>query len=123
MWMITTDNATDVVMNKQGELRTSEGLFIASIYEDADGVLQISLDMNTNFKYEDFSHAGWTGDENHMISSVWLKRGGGTLNYKYDRYTQNDGKKIIINILQINGVPVPKKIPRGAKKFWKKLFN
>jgi len=125
MWLLIADDMSKIKMNRlTRELQTADGRLITHIYEDEKGVLQMSLAMDTNFKCEEFSAAGWDGNENHVIAAVYLKQGGGQLHYKRNRHSQNNGEEITINIMQSQGilVPTPKKIPRGVG-IWDKLFS
>ncbi|MFA6183813.1 MAG: hypothetical protein WC682_01785 [Parcubacteria group bacterium] len=87
-------------------LRTETGEKIASVYIGKEGKLEISLMMNTDFRSDEgWGAVGFNGCENHIASHVWLKDGGGVLEYQKNRHSVfcEPGRKISVKIMMLEG--------------------
>ena len=124
-WMIEKNNqiAYDVKTHK---LTTAKGESIAWLHELANGNLQISLAMNTDFHSEDgkLNAVGWNGCEEHVLSVITLASENGTLDYQEGRAFGKEGLKILVNIRKVDHIliPIPKDAPWEPKRTFLQLI-
>lgn len=103
-------------------LKDSKGYEIATIFEEEDGGLYISLAMPTNFIYEDGTVAvGWNGDDIHGATVIRREIEGGTLKYCENRFSDEYYQgirfgEISIRITKVVGQIVPRKTIRIKRK-------
>lgn len=117
MWII--EETEGVVYDKFAHmLKTEDGHKIASVYIGKGGNLEMSLMMDTNFlSDEGWGAVGFDGCENHVSTFVWLREGGGVLEYQEDRHSifRDPGKKISIRIMMLKGDVVASSYEKVAK--------